>query len=194
MLKNSSLDWVIFLSCLQIRLALDFLHVFWVLMRNKLNQHTFMKMNWIFLRKKRLECVLFPKDINYPRIGKWAQFCNSFGHINSHILSWLGSDLFCDISISIFKRTFWYDFLCNFARNGSWKNINIQASLIHFWFLLFTLQQVTTERGIDISTIINWKKKLWYAISLSSLIPLIALFTVDADHQKKSHLALNSLS
>ena len=83
--KNSSLDWVIFLSCLQIRLALDFLHVFWVLMRNKLNQHTFMKMNWIFLRKKRLECVLFPKDINYPRIGKWAQFCNSFGHINSHI-------------------------------------------------------------------------------------------------------------
>ena len=70
-------------------IGLDFLHVFWVLMRNKLNQHTFMKMNWIFLRKKRLECVLFPKDINYPRIGKWAQFCNSFGHINSHILSWL---------------------------------------------------------------------------------------------------------
>ena len=124
----------------------------------------------------------FPKDINYPRIGKWAQFCNSFGHINSPILSWLGSDLFCDISISIFKRTFWYDFLCNFARNGSWKNINIQASLIHFWFLLFTLQQVTTERGID--SYHQLEKRSFDMQSLSSLIPLIALFTVVENHKK----------
>ena len=59
---------------------------------------------------------------------------------------------------------------------------SITNPFLKFWFLLFTLQQVTTERGFD--SYHQLEKWSFDMQSLSSLIPLIALFTVVANHQK----------